>query len=114
MPLLPRLKLPPRPPRPPSPVQKLRDIVKEGRHSIEKARDEIRSIAEEVRGGIIPQEPPPETKPEEECLPCAEMQNLKEYVARRKVERALSQLEKSGDKDSVETIKKYIEGEDVV
>lgn len=114
MPLLPpRLKIP----RPPNPLQKLRNVVKEGRQGIEKARNEIRSIAEELRGGIVTQEAPKPAeapKSDEECAVCSELTDLKEYIGKRKVQRALSELEKSADKESVETLKKYIEGEDVV
>lgn len=39
-----RLKLPP------SPVIPLREIVREGRQQVERARDEVRSIADELRG----------------------------------------------------------------
>ena len=118
----PRITLPS---RPPNPLNSLRNIVKEGRQGVERAVAEIRSLANDLRGGI-PQEPKKETetpqgssretatKTEEECPVCSELTNLKEYIGKRKVARALSELEKSGDKENVETIKKYIEGEDVV
>jgi len=113
-PFPPRLKIP----MPPSPLEGLRNIVKQGRQEVEKVRNGIRSIAEDLHGGIIPRETPKkpseEIKGEEECPVCSELADLKEYVGKRKVQKALSELEKSGDKESVETVRKYVEGEDVV
>lgn len=68
-------RLPKLPKRPPSPIQPLRDIVHQGREQVEKARDDIHSIATEIRGAV--EEPPRETKtpiPVAEgtaCLPCS-------------------------------------------
>lgn len=51
----------PKIPMPPSPVQPLRDMVQGGREQIEKARDNIRSIADDIKGGTTPA-PPRETE----------------------------------------------------
>lgn len=45
-------QLPKLPPLPPSPIKPIRDILRQGRQQIEKARDNIRSIADDLRGGV--------------------------------------------------------------
>ena len=81
------------PPVPPSPIKPLREILRQGRQQVEKAGEDIRSIADDMRGTIMtaPQAankaPPeqktpstiaqePETIPQQEavataCVPCA-------------------------------------------
>jgi len=54
--------LPKLPPLPPSPIKPLRDILKQGRQQVEKARDNIRSIADDLRGSVTT-EPTKEIKP---------------------------------------------------
>jgi len=62
------------PPRPPSPIKPLRDIIKQGREQVGKAGEDIRSIADEIRGGTTVS-PPKETgnavKEGTACLPCS-------------------------------------------
>lgn len=59
---------------PPSPIKPIRDIIKQGHEQIGKAEEDIRSIADDIRGGAITT-PPSETKnPVKEgtaCLPCS-------------------------------------------
>ena len=50
------------PPVPPSPIKPLRGILKRGRQQVEKARTDIRSIANDIRGSVTT-EPTKETKP---------------------------------------------------
>lgn len=50
----------PIPELPPSPIAPFRDVVRKGRERLEKARDDIRSIASELHGTV---EPPRETNP---------------------------------------------------
>lgn len=70
-PKLPRLPIPR---LPHSPIEDLRKIVKDGRTQIERAADDIRSVAGELRGGITsPTEtkretPAPATPPSQEAL----------------------------------------------
>jgi len=62
------------------------------------------------------QPPPAPTQTEgESCPVCSGLTDLKEFLARRKVEKALTELETGqGDRaENVQTVKKYIEGEDI-
>jgi len=47
----PRPPFPDLPPLPPSPIKGVRDLIRQGRQQVEKARDSIRSIADDLRGG---------------------------------------------------------------
>lgn len=67
--MLPKL---PRPRRLPNPMEPFRDLVKEGREQVEKAKDEMRSIADDLRGTVA--EAPKETKTPPAgtaCLECS-------------------------------------------
>jgi len=80
------------PPVPPSPIKPLREVLRQGRQQVGKAGEDIRSIAEDMRGATTtapqtaitapPEQNPtptitePETVPEKEavataCVPCA-------------------------------------------
>jgi hypothetical protein len=138
------LPKPPRLPKlsehlPPNPV---REIVKDIRESVDSARTEVRAVADAFR--IIPRNPQPFTAPrntktgvestqkpvsvtkspenvtktgENEpgtCLPCESMRQLREAVGKRKVDKALKDLQSKGiEPESVEVLRKYIAGEDV-
>lgn len=115
-----------RPKFPPVPLKPLRNLIREGRQQVEKAGQEIRSIADDIRGtprevehtpktpAEIEEKPSEREKSEEEGPP-ASLDDLKAFLEKRKVGKALSQLEKEeGDKkENLETLRKYIEGEDI-
>lgn len=110
------------PPVPPSPIKPLREIIRRSRQQVEKARDDIRSIADELKStatGEESEEPPTsETKgegEEESCPVCSDLTDLKEFLGKRKVERALTQLEigEGNKKENLQTVRKYIGGEDI-
>lgn len=63
-----------------------------------------------IKGPSLEAESP---EKEEECLPCKQMKDLKEKVARSKMDKALLELERTGDKQSVEIVRKWIEGQDI-
>jgi hypothetical protein len=105
-------------------------ILQEGfqdlRTGIAEMRTEIRTVANVIRIGaprsmtkpgpespqVAPKQPTAEGK---ECAPCEAMRTLQEAVGRKKVQRALANLKTGqGDKEKdVETLRKYVEGEDV-
>lgn len=91
----------------------VRGVIDDARQLIKAGKSEISEIASALR--VEGYEKPAETKEEESCPVCSSLTNLKEYLGRRKVEKALSELETGdeGKKKSVETVRKYIEGEDV-
>lgn len=104
----------PKPPRISKIIKKanpLREVIEDAREVIKDVRTEISEVAGAIRVK------PPEEKPKqesEECPVCSDLANLKEYLGKRKVQKALSQLEKGeGNKKSLETVKKYIEGEEI-
>jgi hypothetical protein len=70
----PRPPFPELPQLPPSPINPIRNIIKQSHEQIGKAGEDIRSIADDIRGGVITT-PPSETKnPVKEgtaCLPCS-------------------------------------------
>jgi len=105
---------------PPSPLEPVREIIKQGRQQLEKARDDIRSLAQEI-GSMTHAPETTQTLPtenEEECPACSTLTNLREFLGRRRVKKALSELEASesneGKRKSLETVRKYVEGEDIV
>lgn len=104
----------------------LQELFQDARTSIIEMRQEIRTVANVIKIGAprsitkpAPERPTegPQTapKPSTECKPCEAMKTLQEAVGRKKVQRALTNLKTGqGDKEKdVETIRKYVEGEDV-
>lgn len=91
----------------------VREVIEDAREVIKGVREEISDVASALR--VEEHEKPAEIKEEESCPTCSSLTDLKEFLGRRKVEKALSELERGvGDKEkSLETVKKYIEGEDV-
>lgn len=100
----------------------VREVIDDARELIRSGRDEIAGVASALRveGQVAPPKPAEEgaeteTKQNEEEGATASLSDLKGFLEKRKVEKALSQLEKDeGDKkENLETVRKYIEGEDL-
>jgi hypothetical protein len=90
------------------------------RTGIAEMRTEIRTVANVIKIGAPRSITKPATEgpakgPATECKPCEAMKTLQEAVGRKKVQRALANLKAGqGDKEKdVETLRKYVEGEDV-
>lgn len=98
----------------------VREVIDNARQLIKVGKSEISEIASALRveKPAETMTPPTETEGKQEesagCAPCQEMHSLKEFLGKRKVKRALSELEKGeGSKKSLETVRQYIEGEEV-
>lgn len=93
----------------------VREVIDDARQLIKSGRDSISEVASVLRveGQVAPKEEV-EPEKEEESSPL-QLSDLKGFLEKRKVEKALSQLEKDeGDKKkNLETLRKYIEGEDI-
>lgn len=103
----------------------LQELFQDARTSIAEMRTEIRTVANVIKIGAPRSITTPDTVKkqvakaaevkEKECAPCEAMKTLQEAVGRKKVQRALANLKAGqGDKEKdVETLRKYVEGEDV-
>lgn len=97
-----------------NPIRTVGNIIREVITGVEKAVSDIDSavkgIDSEIRSPIKEKEP--EKKAEES--PNYDITTLKEYLEKKKVEKALSELEKGeGKEKNLDTVKKYIEGDEL-
>jgi len=98
----------------------VREVIDDARDLIRAGKEEISNIAGALRveGQVAPPEEGAETETkqnEEEGASPLQLSDLKGFLEKRKVEKALSQLEKDeGDKkENLEMVRKYVEGEDI-